>query len=48
LALVTLRAAVAKLDNGAAAAARMDELLRASAFSALWGRREALLAGGLA
>jgi hypothetical protein len=48
LALVTLRDAVAKLDNGAAAAARMDELLRASAFSALWGRREALLAGGLA
>ncbi|HEX5462159.1 MAG TPA: hypothetical protein VFX20_19490 [Steroidobacteraceae bacterium] len=48
LALVTLRDAVAKLDSGAAAAARMDELLRASDFRALWGRREALLAGGLA
>jgi hypothetical protein len=48
LALVTLRDAVAKLDNGAAAAAKMDELLRASDFSALWGRRETLLAGELA
>ena len=48
LALVTLRDAVAKLDNGSAAAARMDELLRASDFPALWGRREALLAGGAA
>lgn len=48
LALVTLRDAVARLDNGAAAAARMDELLRTSDFSALWGRREALLAGELA
>lgn len=48
LALVTLRDAVARLDNGAAAAARMDELLRASDFCALWSRREALLAGELA
>jgi len=48
LALVTLRDAVAKLDSGAAAAARMGELLRASDFGALWTRREALLAGGLA
>jgi hypothetical protein len=48
LALVTLRDAVARLDNGAAAAARMEELLRASDFSALWSRREALLAGDLA
>ncbi|MGH8181770.1 MAG: hypothetical protein ACRETR_12425 [Steroidobacteraceae bacterium] len=45
LALVTLRDAVAKLESGAAAAARMDELLRASDFGTLWGRREALLAG---
>ena len=48
LALVTLRDAVAKLANGAAAAARMDELLRASDFGALWGRRETLLAGEVA
>jgi hypothetical protein len=48
LALVTLRDAVARLDNGAAAAARMEELLRASDFSALWSRREALLAGDFA
>lgn len=48
LALVTLRDAVTKLDNGAAAAAKMDELLRVSDFSTLWGRREALLAGDLA
>lgn len=45
LALVTLRDAVAKLESGSAAAARMDELLRASDFCTLWGRREALLAG---
>ncbi|MHB8815158.1 MAG: hypothetical protein ACYDAE_18050, partial [Steroidobacteraceae bacterium] len=48
LALVTLRDAVARLDNGPAAAASMDNLLRASDFSALWGRREALLAAGSA
>lgn len=48
LALVTLRDAVAKLDSGAAAAARMGELLRASDFGSLWARREALLAGRLA
>ena len=45
LALVTLRDAVARLDNGAAAAARVGSLLGASDFSALWGRREALLSG---
>ena len=45
LALVTLRDAVAKLDNGAAAAARLASLLGASDFSALWSRREALLSG---
>lgn len=43
LALVTLRDAVAKLKDGPAAAARVDNLLRASEFSALWARREALL-----
>lgn len=43
LALVTLRDAVAKLNDGAAAAARMDGLLKASDFNALWSRREALL-----
>lgn len=48
LALVTLRDAVARLESGAAAAARMEELLRASDFGALWNRREALLAGELA
>jgi hypothetical protein len=48
LALVTLRDAVAKLESGAAAAARMDALLGASGFSALWSRREALLAGDAA
>ena len=48
LSLVTLRDAVAKLESGAAAAARMDELLRASDFGALWSRREALLAGEMA
>ena len=45
LALVTLRDAVAKLSNGGEAAARMGSLLKASDFSALWSRREALLAG---
>lgn len=45
LALVTLRDAVARLDNGPAAAARIENLLRASDFSALWDRREALLSG---
>jgi hypothetical protein len=46
LALVTLRDAVAKLKDGAAAAATMGNLLRASDFSALWRRREALLLRG--
>jgi hypothetical protein len=45
LALVTLRDAVARLDNGAAAAAKVGNLLQASDFSALWSRREALLSG---
>jgi len=48
LALVTLRDAVTKLDTCAAAAARMEEFLRASDFCTLWSRREALLAGELA
>jgi hypothetical protein len=46
LALLTLRDAIAKLENGAAAAARMASLLQASDFDALWNRREALLSGG--
>jgi len=45
LALVTLRDAIAKLENGAAAAARMAGLLRASDFDALWNRRKAVLSG---
>lgn len=45
LALVTLRDAVARLDNGAAAAAKVASLLGASDFSALWSRRAALLSG---
>lgn len=45
LALVTLRDAVARLSDGGAAAASMGRLLQASNFSALWIRREALLAG---
>lgn len=45
LALVTLRDAIARLDNGAAAAATTGKLLRASGFAALWSRREALLLG---
>lgn len=48
LALVTLRDAVARLQDGPAAAARVDGLLRASDFGALWSRREALLSGGSA
>lgn len=45
LALVTLRDAIARLNDGAAAATMMDELLRASDFSALWSRRAVLLSG---
>lgn len=45
LALVTLRDAVARLKDGPAAAAGMERLLRASDFSTLWARREALLSG---
>jgi hypothetical protein len=43
LALVTLRDAIARFDNGAAAAVGIDSLLRASDFGALWSRRQALL-----
>lgn len=46
LALVTLRDAIARLDDGSAATAGMRQLLRASEFNALWNRRAALLAGG--
>ncbi|HTX04718.1 MAG TPA: hypothetical protein VMD06_02735 [Steroidobacteraceae bacterium] len=46
LALLTLRDAIARLENGAAAAARMAGLLQASDFDALWTRREDLLSGG--
>jgi hypothetical protein len=45
LALVTLRDAIARFDDGAAAAVGMDSLLRASDFGALWSRRQALLSG---
>jgi hypothetical protein len=45
LALVTLRDAVARLQDGAAAAARVGNLLQACGFGALWSRREALLSG---
>lgn len=45
LALVTLRDSVMRLDDGAAAAAAMGKLLRASDFIVLWSRRESLLAG---
>ena len=47
LALLTLRDAIAKFENGAAAVARMAGLLQASDFDALWNRREALLSSGL-
>lgn len=43
LALVTLRDAIARFDDGAAAAVGTDSLLRASDFGALWSRRQALL-----
>ena len=45
LALVRLRDAIAAFHDGAAAAAAMGQLLRASEFGDLWSRREALLAG---
>lgn len=45
LALVTLRDSVAKLEDGAAAAVAMGNLLRASDFTVLWSRRESLLTG---
>jgi hypothetical protein len=45
LALVTLRDAIARLDDGSTAAATTGDLLRASDFGALWSRREALLWG---
>ncbi|HEY1890491.1 MAG TPA: hypothetical protein VGG63_08790 [Steroidobacteraceae bacterium] len=43
LALVTLRDAIMKFDDGAAAAAGTPNLLRACGFNTLWSRREALL-----
>lgn len=46
LALVRLRDAIARIDDGVAAAAAFGGLLRASDFCALWSRREALLTGG--
>lgn len=45
LALLTLRDAIARLHSDAAAAVRVGNLLRATDFSALWSRREALLMG---
>jgi hypothetical protein len=44
LALVTLRDAIARFEDGAAAALGIDGLLRASDFGALWSRRQAMLA----
>ena len=43
LALVTLRDAIARFDNGAVAAVGVGSLLRVSDFGALWSRRQALL-----
>jgi hypothetical protein len=43
LALVTLRDAIVRFQDGAAAAAGTADLLWASGFNALWSRREALL-----
>ena len=43
LALVTLRDAIARFDNGAVAAVGVGSLLRRSDFSTLWSRRQALL-----
>lgn len=45
LALVTLRDAIARLQDGSAAAATTGDLLRATDFDILWSRREALLCG---
>jgi len=45
LALVTLRDAIARLQDRSAAAATTDDLLRAADFDTLWSRREALLWG---
>lgn len=45
LALVTLRDAIARLQHGTVAASLKDEIRRAGDFTALWARREALLAG---
>ena len=44
LALVTLRDAIARFEDGAAAALGIDGLLKASDFGALWSRRQAALA----
>ena len=43
LALVTLRDAIARFDNGAVAAVGVGSLLRVSDFGALWSRRQAML-----
>jgi hypothetical protein len=44
LALVTLRDAIARFEDGAGAAAGIEGLLKASDFPVLWSRRQALLA----
>lgn len=48
LALVTLRDAIMRFDDGAAAAAGTPNLLRVCDFNALWSRREALLSADCA
>jgi len=47
LALVTLRDAIARFEDGAAAALGIDGLLKASGFAALWSRRQAALASAV-
>jgi hypothetical protein len=44
LALVTLRDAIARFEDGAGAAAGIDGLLKTSDFAAIWSRRLAVLA----
>lgn len=48
LALVTLRDAIMKFDDGAAAAAGAPNLLRTCSFNSLWSRRAALLSADYA
>jgi hypothetical protein len=48
LALVTLRDAIARFDNGAVAAVGVGSLLRVSDFGALWIRRQAMLSAASA